>query len=64
MNKILFYLDQEAHEPLFLAVYNQDWAKACDKLSGEGAETQLINALKALGFTVFDKVQTDADDDR
>jgi hypothetical protein len=61
MNKVLFYLDQEAHEPLFLAVYNQDWEKALGKLSGDGAETQLINALGELGFTVFSKEAADAD---
>ncbi len=58
MNKILFYLDQEAHEPLFLSVYSEDWQKALDALSGEGADTQLVNALDALGFNVFDKVLT------
>lgn len=63
MNKILFYLDQEVHEPLFLAVYGGNWQKAVDQISGDGAETQLVNALAALGFDVFDKRPTDVADD-
>lgn len=63
MNKFLYYLDQESHEPFFLALYGQDWQKAIDAISGDGAETQLINALSALGFSVFDKVPASHDGD-
>lgn len=62
MNKVLFYLDQEHHEPLFLAVYSDNWEKALAKMSGEGAETQLVNALGELGFQVFDRVKSDVED--
>ncbi len=60
MNKILYYLDQEAHEPLFLGVYGEQWQRALGKLSGEGAETQLANALAELGFLLFDRVVAEA----
>ena len=63
MKKVLFYMDQESHEPLYLALYSDQWDSACAKLSGDGADTQLVNALGELGFAVLEKRASDADAD-
>jgi hypothetical protein len=49
---LLFEVDEDAVAVPY-TVPGQQWDKACAALSGEGAETQLVNALDALGIEAY-----------
>jgi hypothetical protein len=57
---LLFEVDDEA-PPLPYLVPAKTWEEACDQLSGEGAETQLVNALTHLGVEVYAQLGGDHD---
>lgn len=60
-NKLLLFEldDNETQIPYLVPADN--WREACDQLSGEGADTQLVNALEALGIEVFTQDKPDED---
>ncbi len=53
--RIIVAADDEHHEFVQFPIYGDRWEKALACLSGDGAETQLINALDKLGFAIYTK---------
>ncbi len=60
-NKLLLFEMDDSETMIPYLVPEENWKEACEKLSGEGADTQLVNALEALGIEVF--TQDKAGDD-
>lgn len=54
---LLFEVEDDSTIPYM--VPGESWKQACGCLSGEGAETQLVNALRALGIESYTKMGED-----